>query len=87
MTKENLEKGLDIVHNINRIEALIKFIEDKYTFISLIRPGMDSYSFFLISDLIPDIMNAEVYQKEIFDTLKMSCNIKIEKLKAEFESL
>ena len=87
MTKENLDKGYDILYNIKQIEEIIKFIDNKHTFISLVRPGIEGCSFFDISKLIPDIMNAEVYQKEIFDTLKMNCNIKIEKLKAQFESL
>jgi hypothetical protein len=87
MTKENLDKGYDILYNIKRIEEIIKFIDDKHSFISLIRPGTENFSFFNISRLISDIMDVNVFQEDIFDNLKMSCRMKIEKLKAEFESL
>jgi len=87
MTKENLDRGYNILYNMYRIVEILKLIEDKHLFITLSGPGMESYSFFTISKLIPDVMDANIYQKEILDNLKISFNIKIEKLKDEFNSL
>ena len=37
MQKENLNRANDIAYNINRIEEIIKLIDDKHAYISIIR--------------------------------------------------
>lgn len=87
MTLEQHNRANDILHNISVIKEFLELLDDKYTGISITRPGKQSLSFSQANKYINNSSDLCNYEKDIIHNLENIFYSSIRKLNEEFEKL